>query len=437
MRKRHVRWAGVAGVLLAAALVATGCGKGGDSSASGGASGGKVNLTFWDWDPNMDKVVAIWNSSHPDIHVTLRNPAGGDQLVSKMITAHQAKNGPDIAKVEYQSLPSLVSGGVVRDITSYTQDAVKDYDAATLASTKFEGKVYGLPQDFAPLMLYYRTDVFKKYNLAVPTTWDQYAQEAATLHQKAPDVYMTNFDAADPGWFTGLVQQAGAAWWTTSGDSWHVDINGAASKKVAEYWQNLVTSGVVQKNPSFSPQWNKQMNTGALATWISGAWAPAQIGGIAPATKGDWAVAPLPAWTAGDRSTGIWGGSATTVTTDSKHPAQAAQFITWLNTSADALNAQIQQINIYPAATSGRSLPILNNAPAFFPNQPDFYNIVKQVAPSAKSFPMWGPNVTVTFSSYTDAFSKALQSGGSFDSALDTMQSATTADMKKLGFTLN
>jgi multiple sugar transport system substrate-binding protein len=248
---------------------------------------------------------------------------------------------------------------------------------------------------------------------------------------------MTNFDAADPGWFTGLVQQAGAAWWTTSGNSWHVDINGAASKKVAEYWQNLVTSGVVQKNPSFSPQWNKQMNTGALATWISGAWAPAQIGGIAPATKGDWAVAPLPAWTAGDPSTGIWGGSATTVTTDSKHPAQAAQFITWLNTSADALGAQIQQINVYPAATSGRSLPILDKAPAFFPNQPNFYSIVKQVAPSAKSFPMWGPDVTVTFSSYTDAFSKALQSGGSFDSALDTMQSATTADMKKLGFTLN
>src|SRR6185503_9305244 len=104
-------------------------------------------LTFWDWDPNIDKVVALWNTSHPDITVKVSNPAGGDQLASKMITAHQAKNGPDIAKVEYQSLPALVSGGVVRDITAETKAAVPEFDEATLKSTRFEGKVYGLPQD--------------------------------------------------------------------------------------------------------------------------------------------------------------------------------------------------------------------------------------------------------------------------------------------------
>jgi multiple sugar transport system substrate-binding protein len=71
-----------------------------------------------------------------------------------------------------------------------------------MKATAFDGKVYGIPQDFAPLMMFYRVDVFKKYGLAVPTTWDQYAQEAKTLHQKAPKVSMTNFDANDPGWFT-------------------------------------------------------------------------------------------------------------------------------------------------------------------------------------------------------------------------------------------
>ncbi|MEV4759649.1 sugar ABC transporter substrate-binding protein [Micromonospora sp. NPDC049559] len=435
MRKTSAK---VASLLLAGLLFAAGCSSQKDPSktAEEKPAGGKVELSFWDWDPNMDKVVALWNEAHPDIHVTLTNPAGGDQLVSKMITAHQAKNGPDIAKVEYQSLPALVSNGVVRDITGETKSAVADFDDTTLKLTKFEGKVYGVPQDFAPLMLFYRVDLFQKYGLAVPTTWEQYAQEAATLHQKAPNVAMTNFDAADPGWFTGLVQQAGADWWSAQGTTWKVDINGAASKKVAEYWEGLVKRGEVLKNPSFSPQWNKQMNDGSLATWISGAWAPAQLGGIAPGTKGKWAVAPLPAWTAGDKTTGIWGGSATTVTSDSKHPAEAAQFATWLNTDQAAVSAQVEQINIYPAATSGRSLPILQKAPAFFPNQPDFNAIVKDVAPSARSFPIWGPNVTVTFRSYTDSFSQALQSGGSFDAALDTMQQATVADMKKLGFTL-
>ena len=162
-----------------------------------------------------------------------------------------------------------------------------------------------------------------------------------------------------------------------------------------------------------------------------------ELGGIAPATKGKWAAAPLPAWTAGDATTGTWGGSATTVTTDSKHPAEAAQFASWLNTDDAAVTAQIKNINIYPAVTSGRSLPVLKDAPPFFPNQPDFYDVVKQVAPSARSFSMWGPDVTVAFSSYTDSFGAALQSGGSFDGALDAIQNASVADMKKLGFTLN
>jgi multiple sugar transport system substrate-binding protein len=302
---------------------------------------------------------------------------------------------------------------------------------------KFQGKVYGVPQDFAPLMLYYRTDIFTQYGLTVPTTWAQFQSDAATLHQKAPGVYLTNFDAADPGWFSGLAQQAGANWWTSTGNTWHVAINDGPSKQVAEYWQNLVQAGDIATGPSFSPQWNKQMNTGALATWISGAWAPAQIGGIAPATKGKWAVAPLPQWTAGAQSTGIWGGSATTVTTDSKHPQQAAEFASWLNTNADAITSQVNNINIYPAATSGRSLPVLSTPPPFFPGQQNFYDLVKQSAPNARTFQIWGPNVTVTFSSYTDSFDAALQAGSSFDNALTSMQNATVADMKKTGFTVS
>ena len=423
-------------VVLCAGLLVTAAACGGGSGGSKDDAKGKVTLSFWDWDPNMGKVVAEWNAGHPDIRVKLSNPAGGDQLVAKMITAHQAKNGPDLAKVEYQSLPALVAKGVVRDITQYTKDTVKDYDATALKSAEFQGKVYGVPQDFAPLMLFYRADLFGRYGLSVPKTWDQYAATARALRTKDPKAYLTNFDAADPGWFTGLAQQAGADWWSASGSTWKVDIDGAATRKVADYWQGLVAAGSIAKNPSFSPQWNKQMNDGSVLSWISGAWAPAQLGGIAPATKGKWAVAPLPAWTAGDTTTGIWGGSATTVTSDSRHPEEAAEFASWLNTDAAAVTAQVRQINVYPAATSGRSLPVLKAAPAFFPNQPDFYDRVRQVSAGARSFPLWGPNVTVTFTGYTDGFSKALQSGGSFTDALAGIQSASVADLKKQGFTV-
>ena len=98
--------------------------------------------------------------------------------------------------------------------------------------------LYGVPQDAAPMALFYRADEFKKYHLTVPTTWAQFAADAAKLHSEAPGVYLGTFSSVDPGEFAGLTQQAGAQWWSASGSTWTVGIDSAASQKVASYWQS-------------------------------------------------------------------------------------------------------------------------------------------------------------------------------------------------------
>ena len=80
------------------------------------ASGQKVTLTFWTWVPNMDKVVAIWNKAHPDIQVQVQTQAGGDAELTKLLTAAKAGNPPDLAQVEYQALPTLVSSNYLANI---------------------------------------------------------------------------------------------------------------------------------------------------------------------------------------------------------------------------------------------------------------------------------------------------------------------------------
>lgn len=53
----------LAGVLTATALVlTTGCAGGSDDPS------GSVELTYWSWAPNLDKVVETWNATYPDIH---------------------------------------------------------------------------------------------------------------------------------------------------------------------------------------------------------------------------------------------------------------------------------------------------------------------------------------------------------------------------------
>lgn len=434
MNKRILgRVAAAVGIVSIAAGAMTGC----STSTGTDSDGGPVNLTFVSWDPNMDKIVDTWNKANPDIQVKLNAPSeSADELVTKFITQHKAGTNPDIVKVEYQSLPALISSGVVVDIDQYVPEVASKFDAASLAQVQFEGKTYGVPQDFAPLVFFYRQDVFDSLGLTAPTTWDEYAADAKIIHDANPAQYLGTFSAGDPGWFAGLAQQAGANWWSASDDTWTVGINDEASKKVADFWGGLINEGVIQDQPFWSTQWSSDMNDGTLVGWVSAAWAPAQFPNIAADTAGKWTAAALPAWTAGDAATGIWGGSAMAVTSDSKHPAEAAKFIEWLNSSEEALTAQITDINIYPAATAGRSLSVLDNPPPFMSNQSDYYAFIGTVAPEAKSFDIWGPDATVTFGAYKDGFSTALQNKTKLSDALDAMQTATVDDMTKLGFTV-
>jgi multiple sugar transport system substrate-binding protein len=83
----------LAGVLAASLILASACGNKDDDKTGAAKTGGKVELTYWSWAPNMDKVVEGWNTGHPDIHVTVNKQDGGDPAVTKLLTAIKAGSG--------------------------------------------------------------------------------------------------------------------------------------------------------------------------------------------------------------------------------------------------------------------------------------------------------------------------------------------------------
>jgi multiple sugar transport system substrate-binding protein len=422
-------------VALGASLL-TACSSSGSNNGNNTA-GQKVDLTFWSWVPGIDKVVDIWNTSHPDIHVTVSKQAQGDEELTKVLTASQAGNPPDLFQAEYQALPTMVSNGVAADIKKYTASAQSQFAPGVWATvTLGTDSVYAIPQDSGPMMLYYRKDIFGQMGLQVPTTWDQFAQVAAQVRQKDKTKFLTTFSSADPGWFAGLAQQAGSTWWGVSGSTWSVTINDAATQKVASYWGDLVSKGLIDKQPMYTPEWNKALNDGTLIAWPSAVWGPGVLAGNAADTKGKWAMAPMPQWNAGDNKTGSWGGSSTAVAAKSKHIAQAAQFAIWLNTDPAATSALVTNGGIYPADSAAQSGPALAQPPDFFSNQPDFYPLAKQIAATAVGV-TWGPNVNVTYATYKDAFAAAITNKTAFSGAVDQMETDTVNDMKKNGFTVS
>ena len=66
-----------------------------------------------------------------------------------------------------------------------------------------DGKaVYGIPQDTGPMALLYNKKIFDQYGLTVPTTWDEFAQQAEKLAQASGGkVKMGNFFPTHAPWF--------------------------------------------------------------------------------------------------------------------------------------------------------------------------------------------------------------------------------------------
>jgi multiple sugar transport system substrate-binding protein len=434
--KTLMRRVAVLGVVTATAVpVLAGCGSSGSSSTGDG--GGPVTLTYVNWDGGMQAVVDQWNKDNPNIQVQLSKPSGtGYTLYNKLITNNKAGTNPDITEVEYQALPALISNKVVVPIDKYVGDLSSEFDKASLSQVQFEGKTYGVPQNICPMVFFYRKDIFDKLGLKPPTTWAEYAADAATIHQANAKQFIGNFTAVDAGWFAGLAQQAGANWWTTSGTSWTVGIDDPATKKVADYWNNLIQQGVVSPQPNWSPQWNTDMNNGTLVGWVGAQWGPNQLPSIAKDTAGKWVAAPLPAWNAGDQTVGIWGGETEAVTANSKHPAEAAKFVKWMNSSAEGVKILIQQVDVFPASISNQTQDVLKNPPPFMSNQPDYNTVMTRAAKNVRTFQIWGPNANVTFDSYSNAFAAALQNKTPLSAALTQMQQATVSDMKQRGFTV-
>ena len=176
--------------------------------------------------------------------------------------------------------------------------------------------------------------ILEKYNIKVPTTWDEFTKAAADLHKADKNVYLGNF-TPDQGWFFGMLWQSGAKPFTVDGTNIKIDFTSPEVTRVAKLWDELMKSGNLAPVDTYSNDWNTAIGNGTIACWQAGAWGT-YISGYGPDFKGKWKVYLMPQWKAGDKVNGNYGGSTIAVTKASAHPKEAAEFAKWLNTDAKA-----------------------------------------------------------------------------------------------------
>jgi multiple sugar transport system substrate-binding protein len=419
------RFIPLASVVLLILTALAGCSAGGSSAASG-----PVNLTFWSFNPPIQSQVDLFNKTHSNIHVTYHTePSGFGQYYPKILAAERAGNAPDVALVEYQYIPTMVANNALVDISKYGSDAVKSqFDSAAWALAGENGAQYGYPQDTGPMALFYNKAIFQQAGIATPpATWDEFAADAVKIHALGPNYYITAFPPQSTGWFQGLEWQAGAQWFSidSAKQAWKVGINSPASMQVANFWQGLLDKGLVSTTADFSNDWAAGLNKGTIASWVSAVWGQGVIPGDAKDQAGKWSVASIPQWTAGANVTAMWGGSAISVLSGTKHPAEANEFAQWYLTNQQSLQIGVQQIGWYPSNLQARETAV-NSPVAYYGNQVVDQVFTKETIQSGWLFP---PDLTSVTNLQGDDFSTATANHTPLSAALTNLQGQIINDL--------
>ncbi|WNM31976.1 extracellular solute-binding protein [Streptomyces sp. Li-HN-5-11] len=391
-----------------------------------------MTVEFWGSAVGYDKTVALFNKTHKDIKIKYTQvPAGSAGGYSKMLNAVKAGNAPCLGQVGYDTLPSFAASGAVEDISQYAGSSKDKFVPWAWQMSSLGGKVLGVPIDLGPEAMFYRADLFKKYKIKPPTTWNEFAAAAEKAHAASPDTYLTTLpqDAYDLG---ALTWQAGGKWFGTANDRWQVTIDSPATQKVARYWQGLLDKKQVLSEPTFDTAWYKDIQDGHVLSYIGAVWAAPLIEQNAPGAAGKWSVAPLPQWTAGQQASGNRGGSATVVLKGCKNARQATEAALWMSTNADGVTSLIKNTGIYPAATSGQELPAVNQPSKYFGGQ-NIYQVFKAAAAHTTANWVWGPTMTQVQPDFKDGLKQVGAGQGTIPKLVGSVQANTVKAMKSQG----
>jgi multiple sugar transport system substrate-binding protein len=321
------RLLGTASAFAAAAFLPA-CGGddgGGSSSGGGGGSSGKVTLTWWDYfnEANQRAVedrIARYTKAHPNVTIK-RTYQPFEDLKQKLLQGATAGELPDIVVIDNPDHQSFAALGVFADITDRVKEWGQEssYFEGPWASTVYEGKNYGLPDNSNCLTLWTNTSMLERAGVDAPADWDALRAAAKELTRgKTKGLAVCSFKSEE-GTFQWL-----PFLWATGADLPTLDSEGG--RAALQLWVDLVRDGAMSRS---IVNWDqqavlKQFQNERAAMMVNGPWQIPVIEDESP--KLEWEVATLPKQQQG---ASVLGGENLAITKSSKNVDAAWEFLRW------------------------------------------------------------------------------------------------------------
>ncbi len=372
IKSAHSRLATASAVVLATALLVTGCGQAKMSDTSGSTSTvddkpATGNLTLWAPSGDVDglkEVIKGFEKENPKVHVEITVVADAQ---TKFGTAIAAGTTPDIAALYTQQQYPLLLTNAFAPVPKGLVDP-KSFFPGSYEQGVVDGVAYSVPWYSYTYAVIYRKDFAEAAGVSAPQTTDDLIPFLKGLEKGGAkkglgyDVGWNSFDGEDLALWS---YSEGAKLLNDDETKWQLDSPEVI--KAAKFMGSIFTENVASPDgPGFMDMQPYLVN-GNIGSLISGPWVISQLDGVAKSpgwTKEHIGVAPMPAGPAG--SFGPVDGGSWGVFKNSKNKDAAWKLVRYLSQES----AQVAQFKAYgslPAVVGAWDDPAIAGQPLLQP----------------------------------------------------------------------
>ncbi|MGL4867458.1 MAG: ABC transporter substrate-binding protein, partial [Cetobacterium sp.] len=286
------------------------------------------------------KQIAMFEKAYPNIKVVKEVVTGDYNQVLQTNIAARIES--DVFYMDSAVAPMYIEKKAILPLDEYLDaEDLKDFNENLLDGFKEDGKIYGLPKDYNPLVLAYNKEMFAAAGAEVPTNWEEWTETFEKLKIAGSEGKLgPNFMYPMSGVTAGervasYILQNGGDVFDNENDT--VTFNLEEAVGGLKFFYELIRKGYVREPRSMGEGWNGDaFARGKSAMTIEGGWMIPFLSTAAPNL--DYGLTKIPA---GKQEGSMLFSVAYSMGRNCKNKAEAVDFIRFM-TSAEAQQLMIQ-----------------------------------------------------------------------------------------------
>ena len=206
------------------------------STATGGTSASAANtLVVWlqvdaqaaNWLPIVQAANAEFERANPGWNVDVQFQTWNNHL-QKFDATLAGGSAPDVIEMGNTEMTKYMAAGAFQDLSGESFPNQSTWLAGLAASGKFGGKLYGVPYYAGSRVVTYRTDLFKRAGVKVPTSLAEFTATAKKLAARNSAKGFSPVYIAGTDWYVAM--------------SFVYDYGGKIAQRVSGKWKGALHS---------------------------------------------------------------------------------------------------------------------------------------------------------------------------------------------------